>query len=80
MGVVSFALVSYYKNAESLAAGNITVLTGRIGDACLVVLIACSISNIRWHWFDIRFLLGFWVMTCVTVASITKSAQVPFSA
>nr|UPX89171.1 NADH dehydrogenase subunit 5 [Dicyathifer mannii] len=80
LGVVSFALVSYYKNAESLAAGNITVLTGRIGDACLVVLIACSISNMSWHWFDMSFLLGFWVMTCVTVASMTKSAQVPFSA
>nr|YP_010393153.1 NADH dehydrogenase subunit 5 [Nototeredo knoxi]UPX89279.1 NADH dehydrogenase subunit 5 [Nototeredo knoxi] len=80
LGVVSFALVSYYKNRESLAAGNITVLTGRIGDACLVILIACSMSNMSWHWFDMQFLLGFWVMTCVVVASMTKSAQVPFSA
>nr|UPX89243.1 NADH dehydrogenase subunit 5 [Lithoredo abatanica] len=80
LGVVSFGLVSYYKNAESLGAGNITVLTGRVGDACLVVLVACTLSNMSWHWFDMQFLLGFWVMTCVMVASMTKSAQVPFSA
>nr|YP_010393117.1 NADH dehydrogenase subunit 5 [Kuphus polythalamius]UPX89195.1 NADH dehydrogenase subunit 5 [Kuphus polythalamius]UPX89207.1 NADH dehydrogenase subunit 5 [Kuphus polythalamius] len=80
LGVVSFALVAYYKNRESLGAGNITVLTGRVGDACLVVLIACTVSNMSWHWFDMQYQLGIWCMMLVIVASITKSAQVPFSA
>nr|YP_010393177.1 NADH dehydrogenase subunit 5 [Teredothyra matocotana]UPX89339.1 NADH dehydrogenase subunit 5 [Teredothyra matocotana] len=80
LGVVSFALVSYYKNGESLGAGNITVLTGRIGDACLVLLVACCTSNLSWHWFDLQYQSLFWVSGCLIIASMTKSAQVPFSA
>nr|UPX89135.1 NADH dehydrogenase subunit 5 [Bankia sp. TBF03] len=80
LGIVSFALVSYYKNHESLSAGMVTLLTGRIGDACLVVLVASLLHNLTWNWYDIQQLPTFGVMFLIVVGSMTKSAQAPFSA
>nr|YP_010393165.1 NADH dehydrogenase subunit 5 [Teredo bartschi]UPX89291.1 NADH dehydrogenase subunit 5 [Teredo bartschi] len=80
LGIVSFALVSYYKNHESLSAGMITLLTGRIGDACLVVLVASLLHNLSWNWYDVQQLPTFGVMFLIVVGSMTKSAQAPFSA
>nr|UPX89303.1 NADH dehydrogenase subunit 5 [Teredo sp. TBF02] len=79
LGIVSFALVSYYKNHESLSAGMVTLLTGRIGDACLVVLVASLLHNLSWNWYDVQQLPTFGVMFLIVVGSMTKSAQAPFS-
>lgn len=48
LGIVSFALVIYYQNRKSLAAGLITVFTNRIGDVLLISAIAISV--IQGHW------------------------------
>lgn len=80
MGLVSFLLVIFYQNPKSLAAGIITALTNRIGDALILLCIALIISQGHWlifnMWGDInsariRLLLMF--------AAITKRAQIPFS-
>nr|YP_009680582.1 NADH dehydrogenase subunit 5 [Chamberlainia hainesiana]QDH07356.1 NADH dehydrogenase subunit 5 [Chamberlainia hainesiana] len=81
LGVVSFALVIYYQNKKSLAAGMLTVLANRVGDA-LLILSVCYLIN----WGDWRFSYGlfgsFGVLICflVVVGGMTKSAQIPFSA
>nr|YP_010943708.1 NADH dehydrogenase subunit 5 [Ennucula tenuis]WLV28178.1 NADH dehydrogenase subunit 5 [Ennucula tenuis] len=80
LGIVSFALVIYYQNSKSLAAGMITVLTNRIGDVLLIA--AISISVIQGHWGALNMWdhsLFYLVCFCIVVAGMTKSAQVPFS-
>lgn len=80
LGIVSFILVIYYQNPKSLAAGIVTALTNRIGDVILLLSIGWTLNQ------------GHWVIThiwtspisslqilCITVAAITKSAQIPFS-
>lgn len=44
LGIVSFALVIYYQNKKSLAAGMLTVLANRVGDVLLILCI-CLIVN-----------------------------------
>ena len=80
LGIVSFILVIYYQNPKSLAAGIITALTNRIGDVILLLSIAWTIN--QGHWF----IINMWEsrtsiiqIFCITVAAITKRAQIPFS-
>nr|BCL84910.1 NADH dehydrogenase subunit 5 [Nodularia douglasiae biwae] len=81
LGIVSFALVIYYQNKKSLAAGMLTVLANRIGDA-LLILSVCFLVN----WGEWRIGYGmtgdFSLLVCflVVVGAMTKSAQIPFSA
>nr|YP_004425036.1 NADH dehydrogenase subunit 5 [Utterbackia imbecillis]ADL62629.1 NADH dehydrogenase subunit 5 [Utterbackia imbecillis] len=81
LGIVSFALVIYYQNKKSLAAGMLTVLANRIGDA-LLILGVCFLVN----WGEWRIGYGmtgsFSLLICflVVVGAMTKSAQIPFSA
>nr|YP_010241801.1 NADH dehydrogenase subunit 5 [Xenophora japonica]QTI82489.1 NADH dehydrogenase subunit 5 [Xenophora japonica] len=80
LGIVSFALVIYYQNMKSLAAGMLTVLANRIGD--VMILISIGILVLQGHWVIISmfdFHLSIWVIITVTIAAMTKSAQIPFS-
>jgi NADH-ubiquinone oxidoreductase chain 5 len=80
LGIVSFILVVYYQNPKSLAAGIITALTNRIGDVILLLSIAWTIN--QGHWFIINMwespISAIQVLR-ITVAAITKRAQIPFS-
>nr|YP_009024652.1 NADH dehydrogenase subunit 5 [Lanceolaria lanceolata]AHN13434.1 NADH dehydrogenase subunit 5 [Lanceolaria lanceolata] len=81
LGIVSFALVIYYQNKKSLAAGMLTVLANRIGDALLILSI-CFLVN--WgDWGIGHSMTGdYSMLICfmVVVGAMTKSAQIPFSA
>nr|QHD26827.1 NADH dehydrogenase subunit 5 [Hemifusus tuba] len=80
LGIVSFALVIYYQNMKSLGAGMITVLANRIGD--VMILISIGLLVLQGHWSIISmwdFYLASWVALAITLAAMTKSAQVPFS-
>lgn len=82
LGIVSFVLVIYYQNSKSLGAGIITALTNRIGDVTLLLAIAWTLNQGHWNiihmWqgSDSIFILQF---LCITIAAITKRAQIPFS-
>nr|YP_010393056.1 NADH dehydrogenase subunit 5 [Xyloredo nooi]UPX88990.1 NADH dehydrogenase subunit 5 [Xyloredo nooi]UPX89002.1 NADH dehydrogenase subunit 5 [Xyloredo nooi] len=80
LGVVSFLLVVYYNNSESLGAGVITALSNRVGDALFVLFICISLSSMSWHFFDFVGLVEPYLVGLLVIASMTKSAQVPFSA
>lgn len=47
LGIVSFALVIYYQNVKSLAAGMLTVLANRIGD--VMILISVGLLVLQGH-------------------------------
>ena len=80
LGIVSFILVIYYQNPKSLAAGIITALTNRVGDVLLLVSIGWTLN--QGHWL----IINMWESSittlqilCITLAAITKRAQIPFS-
>nr|ALS46275.1 NADH dehydrogenase subunit 5 [Glycera americana] len=80
LGITSFVLVIYYQNPKSLAAGMITALTNRIGDVMLLLSIGWSLN--QGHWLIINMWnTPFSMMICasITIAAMTKSAQMPFS-
>lgn len=80
LGVVSFLLVIYYINRNSLSAGIITALSNRLGDVFFIIIIGVIRNSLRYSF--VRVSLGnfiFWT-GLVLLGSITKSAQIPFSA
>lgn len=80
LGIVSFALVIYYQNIKSLGAGILTVLANRIGD--VIILISIGLLVLQGHWYIVSmwdFYLTIWVGLTITIAAITKRAQIPFS-
>nr|AVW86159.1 NADH dehydrogenase subunit 5 [Panthalis oerstedi] len=80
LGITSFILVIYYQNPKSLAAGMITALMNRIGDVMILLSIALTLNLGHWS------ILSIWVLPhsptialFILLASMTKSAQMPFS-
>nr|YP_010353004.1 NADH dehydrogenase subunit 5 [Archispirostreptus gigas]UOF70487.1 NADH dehydrogenase subunit 5 [Archispirostreptus gigas] len=82
LGLVSYCLVIYYQNYKSFSAGMLTVLSNRIGDVGLLIAIGWLMSFGSWNFYTMTVspTLNMWVVICVFVAGMTKSAQMPFSA
>ena len=85
MGLVSYLLVIYYQNMKSYGAGILTVLSNRIGDVALLMVIAWIINFGRLSFiYYLDFISGSieieLISFLVVLAAITKSAQVLFSA
>lgn len=82
LGLVSYCLVIFYQNYKSFNAGILTVLSNRVGDVFILVAIVYMLNYGDWRfiswWGDRRFLiLG---RLLIVLASLTKRAQIPFSA
>nr|YP_010271971.1 NADH dehydrogenase subunit 5 [Marphysa victori]UKB88234.1 NADH dehydrogenase subunit 5 [Marphysa victori] len=80
LGITSFILVIYYQNPKSLAAGMITALTNRIGDALILLSIAWMLN--QGHWMILQTEAAKFsspLLLAITLAALTKSAQIPFS-
>nr|VFU78626.1 NADH dehydrogenase subunit 5 [Bragasellus peltatus] len=84
LGVVSYVLVIYYQNEKSNAAGMITALTNRLGDVAILILIGLMTEIGSWNFMHLvnieMFNSMFMISFLIIMASITKSAQMPFSA
>nr|UXD79071.1 NADH dehydrogenase subunit 5 [Prorhinotermes inopinatus] len=84
LGLVSYCLVIYYQNVSSYGAGMLTVLSNRIGDVALLLVIAWMINFGSWNFI---YYLEFFSLSVemqlisflVVLAAMTKSAQIPFS-
>nr|APU93542.1 NADH dehydrogenase subunit 5 [Sphaerotermes sp. A TB-2017] len=84
LGLVSYLLVIYYQNVSSYGAGMLTVLSNRVGDVALLMVIAWMINFGSWSFI---YYLDF--LSCsiemelisflVVLAAMTSSAQIPFS-
>nr|WNH36508.1 NADH dehydrogenase subunit 5 [Nasutitermes nigritus] len=84
LGLVSYLLVIYYQNVSSYGAGMLTVLSNRIGDVALLMVIAWMINFGSWSFiYYLEFLSGSFEMELISflvvLAAMTKSAQIPFS-
>nr|WCZ71275.1 NADH dehydrogenase subunit 5 [Hylobitelus xiaoi] len=84
LSLVSFGLVNYYQNVKSYNASMLTALTNRIGDAAILVAIAFLMNFSSWTFSsyleimkneESMMIVSFFII----LASMTKSAQIPFS-
>nr|YP_010554718.1 NADH dehydrogenase subunit 5 [Parapsyche elsis]UYO79351.1 NADH dehydrogenase subunit 5 [Parapsyche elsis] len=85
LGLVSFCLVIYYQNVKSFNSGMLTVLSNRVGDVMLLVSIIWLFNYGGWNFLSyMEIFESDWVMKMIVgfivLASMTKSAQIPFSA
>nr|WEL32841.1 NADH dehydrogenase subunit 5 [Sinomastax longicornea] len=84
LGLVSYLLVIYYQNNKSYNSGMLTVMSNRIGDVSILMSIAFMLNYGSWNYiyltdlFDISFEMNM-IMFLLIMASMTKSAQIPFS-
>nr|URX53987.1 NADH dehydrogenase subunit 5 [Epicalotermes sp. 1 AB-2022a] len=84
LGLVSYCLVIYYQNVKSYNAGMLTVLSNRIGDVALLMVIAWMVNFGSWSYiYYLDCLSGSFEMELISLlvvlAALTKSAQIPFS-
>nr|URX54143.1 NADH dehydrogenase subunit 5 [Glyptotermes sp. 15 AB-2022a] len=84
LGLVSYCLVIYYQNVSSYNAGMLTVLSNRIGDVVLLMVIAWMVNFGSWNYiYYLEALAGTFEMELISLlvvlAAMTKSAQIPFS-
>nr|YP_009182721.1 NADH dehydrogenase subunit 5 [Davidina armandi]AHH34333.1 NADH dehydrogenase subunit 5 [Davidina armandi] len=85
LGLVSYCLVIYYQNMKSYNAGMLTVLSNRIGDVMILMVIAWMMNYGSWNYiFYMNFMSNDYSMKIISfmiiLAAMTKSAQIPFSA
>nr|YP_010735788.1 NADH dehydrogenase subunit 5 [Angulomastax meiospina]WEL32752.1 NADH dehydrogenase subunit 5 [Angulomastax meiospina] len=84
LGLVSYLLVIYYQNIKSYNSGMLTFMSNRIGDVAILMSITFMLNYGSWNYiyitdlFNISFEMNM-IMFLLIVASITKSAQIPFS-
>nr|UQJ75255.1 NADH dehydrogenase subunit 5 [Paraneotermes simplicicornis] len=84
LGLVSYCLVIYYQNVSSYNAGMLTVLSNRVGDVALLMVIAWMVNFGSWNYiyylgassdsFEMNI-----ISLLVVLAAMTSSAQIPFS-
>nr|YP_010426352.1 NADH dehydrogenase subunit 5 [Neucentropus mandjuricus]USL48466.1 NADH dehydrogenase subunit 5 [Neucentropus mandjuricus] len=84
LGLISFCLVIYYQNMKSLNSGFLTAFMNRIGDVFILMSIVWILNYGNWNFYFFLYLMSldeemYWLFMLVICASITKSAQIPFS-
>uniref|UniRef100_UPI0030E0281A NADH dehydrogenase subunit 5 n=1 Tax=Taeniothrips eucharii TaxID=1818613 RepID=UPI0030E0281A len=80
LGLISFGLVLYYQNSSSLGSAMITALTNRLGDVFILASISMFFSLGGFSYMNfLNSFNYFWVSFFFLFASMTKSAQIPFS-
>nr|YP_010287488.1 NADH dehydrogenase subunit 5 [Cotta incongruaria]UKT61819.1 NADH dehydrogenase subunit 5 [Cotta incongruaria] len=84
LGLVSYCLVIFYQNLKSYNAGMLTALSNRIGDVLILMIISWMMNFGSWNYiFYLEFMKNDYFMiyigVMVILASMTKSAQIPFS-
>nr|QNV11960.1 NADH dehydrogenase subunit 5 [Formica fusca] len=78
LGLISYCLVIFYQNYMSYNSGLVTVLCNRIGDIGLLMSIGLMYIYGSWNIYFMQSSNKL-VLIMLFLASITKSAQIPFS-
>nr|YP_010329922.1 NADH dehydrogenase subunit 5 [Neocerura liturata]UNP54672.1 NADH dehydrogenase subunit 5 [Neocerura liturata] len=84
LGLVSYCLVIYYQNLKSYNAGMLTVLSNRVGDVFILMIISWMMNYGSWNYiFYLDLMKNDFEMNMIgamlIMAAMTKSAQIPFS-
>nr|WIW75286.1 NADH dehydrogenase subunit 5 [Oedipoda caerulescens] len=84
LGLVSYCLVIYYQNVKSYNAGMLTALCNRLGDVFILISISWMLNFGSWNYvYYYNFIVDSFEMSFITMliifASMTSSAQIPFS-
>jgi len=83
LGLVSYCLVIYYQNMKSLNSGLLTILSNRVGDVAILIRISWLFNFGDWRFIYLSYVMKdqlLLVLSLVILASLTKRAQIPFSA
>nr|YP_010946772.1 NADH dehydrogenase subunit 5 [Pseudoglomeris montshadskii]WGO57529.1 NADH dehydrogenase subunit 5 [Pseudoglomeris montshadskii] len=85
LGLVSYCLVIFYQNVKSYNAGMLTALSNRVGDVALLMVITWMFNFGSWNYIFFLECMKYSmemniIIILVVLASMTKSAQIPFSA
>lgn len=82
LGLVSYALVSYYQNQKRANSGVLTVLINRLGDVFILFALCTILNHRRARAFAVRELdsgIKPLIFMLIFIGGATKRAQVPFS-
>nr|YP_009445812.1 NADH dehydrogenase subunit 5 [Hypselodoris apolegma]ATX68400.1 NADH dehydrogenase subunit 5 [Hypselodoris apolegma] len=81
LGITSFALIIYYESKESQLAGFQTLMINRIGDVIIVLSMFLFLIEGQFIFFPMseKMFYSSSLVLVFCVASLTKSAQFPFS-
>uniref|UniRef100_A0AAU7LM92 NADH-ubiquinone oxidoreductase chain 5 n=1 Tax=Syrbatus sp. 3 RRMO-2024a TaxID=3154169 RepID=A0AAU7LM92_9COLE len=79
LGVISYCLVIYYQNNKSSNAGMLTILFNHIGDIALMMMISWMMNYGSWSILYFEKIEFQFIFMFLIVASLSKSAQIPFS-
>nr|YP_009742822.1 NADH dehydrogenase subunit 5 [Streptocephalus cafer]QID91184.1 NADH dehydrogenase subunit 5 [Streptocephalus cafer] len=79
LGITSYALIMYYSNAKSSSSAMITALSNRVGDIFILWGLGMSFYLGSWDYIYLGLESGV-AFILFLLASLTKSAQMPFSA
>nr|YP_009332453.1 NADH dehydrogenase subunit 5 [Schlechtendalia chinensis]API68528.1 NADH dehydrogenase subunit 5 [Schlechtendalia chinensis] len=83
LGMVSFCLVIYYQNSKSYSSGFLTVFLNRIGDLFIILSLIWMLNFGSWNFIFLDYYKNldylFYISLMIMIASLTKSAQIPFS-
>lgn len=84
LGLVSYCLVIYYQNVKSANAGILTILSNRVGDVAILLGISWLANYGGWNFYYLGLVNHYedllLIIFLVSLAAITKRAQIPFSA
>nr|YP_007474901.1 NADH dehydrogenase subunit 5 [Pholcus phalangioides]AFC77889.1 NADH dehydrogenase subunit 5 [Pholcus phalangioides] len=79
LGLTSYILVIFYQNSTSNNAGTLTILTNRVGDIMIIMSVSTLSFSGLWNTMMNKSFPTM-VLIMLLVASMTKSAQFPFTA
>nr|UZT67488.1 NADH dehydrogenase subunit 5 [Ganaspini sp. ZJUH 20220007] len=79
LGLISYCLIIYYQNKISLNSGMITLMSNRIGDIMLLIMIFLMMNLNSWNLLNNYKLNNFLFISLFLIMIMTKSAQIPFS-
>nr|AZL93261.1 NADH dehydrogenase subunit 5 [Gastraspis sp. ZJUH_2016016] len=78
LGLISYCLIIYYQNLYSLNSGMLTLMSNRIGDIMLLLMIFMIMNINSWN-LMLYQINNFLFLTLFLLMMMTKSAQIPFS-